>query len=224
MLGRLFERLQQTVERGLREHVHFVDDVDFGPRHDRAVTGVVDDLADVVDARVRGGVHFEHVDMARVDDRLTVDAELLHMDRRLIDRGPRVSCRQFIVERARENAGGRRLADAAHAGQQIGLMNSVEIECVFERAHHRLLADQVYEGGRSIFARQHAIGRRRRLIGAKQRRSVIGRQRWPRRIVLVVHLHPSGGRRATNSAVYCATPFAARRRRWEAERRPAQAR
>ncbi len=28
MLGRLFQRFEQAVEGGLRQHVHFVDDVD----------------------------------------------------------------------------------------------------------------------------------------------------------------------------------------------------
>ena len=32
VLGRLFERLQEAVESLLREHVHFVDDVDLGAR------------------------------------------------------------------------------------------------------------------------------------------------------------------------------------------------
>jgi hypothetical protein len=103
-------------------------------------------------------VHFEHVDVARIDDRLAVNAEFLHMDRRLIDRGTAVSRRKLIVESARENARGRRLADAANAGEQIGLMNSIEVEGVFERADHRLLANEVGESGRSVFARQHAIG------------------------------------------------------------------
>ena len=66
VLRRLFERLQQAVEGLLREHVHFVDDVDLGARRDRAIARVLDDLAHVVDAGVRGGVHLDHVDMARI--------------------------------------------------------------------------------------------------------------------------------------------------------------
>ena len=38
----------------------------------------------------------------------------------------------------------------------------LEFEGVRQGAHHRLLADQVGEGGRPIFAGQHAIGGRRR--------------------------------------------------------------
>ena len=40
VIGGLLERLQQRVERPGREHVHFVDDVDFEPRPRRAVRRV----------------------------------------------------------------------------------------------------------------------------------------------------------------------------------------
>ena len=75
MLRRLLQRLQQAVEGGLREHVHFVDDIDLHARHDRAIARVVDDLAHVVDARVRGRVHLKHVGVAQLHDRLAMDAE-----------------------------------------------------------------------------------------------------------------------------------------------------
>ena len=87
MFGRLFQRLQQAVEGGLREHVHFVDDIDLGARHHRAVARAFDDLANIVDAGVRGGVHLDHVDMARFDDRLAMHAEFVHVDGRLVDGG-----------------------------------------------------------------------------------------------------------------------------------------
>ena len=73
VLRRLFERLQKTVEGLLREHVHFVDDVDLGARRNRAIARVLDDLAHVVDAGVGGRVHLDHVDMAQFHDRLAVE-------------------------------------------------------------------------------------------------------------------------------------------------------
>ena len=53
--------------------------------------------------------------------------------------------RKRIVEGAGKDAGGRRLADAAHAGEDIGLMDAVGGEGIGERPHHRLLADEVVE-------------------------------------------------------------------------------
>ena len=47
---RLFQRLQQRVEGGAREHVHFVEDVDLVARRHRRITDGVVDLAHVLDA------------------------------------------------------------------------------------------------------------------------------------------------------------------------------
>ena len=133
--------------------MHFVNDVDLGARRNRAIARILDDLAHVVDAGMGSRVHLDDVNMARLHDRLTVDAEFGHVDARLVDLAG-----QGIVERAGENAGSRRLADAAHAGQDIGLMDATRGEGIGERAHHRLLADEVLEANRPVFSRQHPIG------------------------------------------------------------------
>ena len=170
MLGRLLQRLQQSVEGLLRQHVHFVDDVDFGARRDRPVARVLDDLPHVVDAGVGGCVHLDHVDVARIHDRLAVHPELGHVDAGLID-----PARNAVVQRAGENARGRRLAGAAHAGENIGLMDAARGEGIGDGPDHRLLADEVLEALRPVFSRQNAIGRRGRRersgrrFGGKQR-------------------------------------------------------
>ena len=84
---------------------------------------------------------------------------------------------QGIVEGAGENARGRRLADAAHAGQDIGLVDAAGGEGIGERAHHRLLADQVLEAHGPVFSRQHPIGlsrRRGRRLGCGEERIAQG--------------------------------------------------
>ena len=85
MVRRLLEGLQQAVEGRLREHVHFIDDVDLRAGGYRSIAGVLDDLAYVVDAGVRGCVHLDHVDMAGIHDRLAVNAKLRHVDARPFD-------------------------------------------------------------------------------------------------------------------------------------------
>ncbi len=62
MLGRLFERLQQRVERLLSEHMHLVDDVDFQARLRRCIAHVVAQLADIINAAVACAVDFDHVE------------------------------------------------------------------------------------------------------------------------------------------------------------------
>ena len=153
MLRRLFQRLQESVEGLLRQHVHFVDDVDLGARGHRPIARVLDNLAHVVDASMGGRVHLDHIDVARIHDRLTMDAEFGHVDAGRID-----LARQRVVEGAGENARGRGFADAAHAREDIGLMDTVGGEGIGQRPHHRLLADEVLEPLRAVFACKHSIG------------------------------------------------------------------
>src|SRR5690554_5776689 len=80
-------------------------------------------------------------------------AWLLEIDARSIDR------RRLVVEGAGEDARGRGLAHAAHAGQHPGLGDAAAGKRVGQRAHHRLLADELTEIARTILARQHPVGR-----------------------------------------------------------------
>ena len=158
--GRLLQRLEERVEGLLRQHVHFIDDVDLGAGRDRAIARILDDLAHVVDAGVRGCVHLDHIDMARVHDRLAVDAEFGHVDARRVDLAGHA-----IIEGAGENARDRRLAGAADPGENVGLVDAVDGEGVGEDPHGHILADEVLETLRPVFARKHPVaarGRRRR--------------------------------------------------------------
>src|SRR6185312_7293143 len=87
------------------------------------------------------------------DDRLAVHAHRRHVDGGAGDG----AVRQFVVEGAGEDAGGGRLADAAHAGEDPGLRDAAAVEGVGDGADHRLLADQVLERGRAVFAREDAV-------------------------------------------------------------------
>ena len=75
---RLFERLEQRVECSAGQHVHFVEDVDLVARAHRRVADGVVDLAHVVDAVVRGGIHLQHVRVSALDDRLAMHAHHRH--------------------------------------------------------------------------------------------------------------------------------------------------
>ncbi len=156
MRRRLFQRLEQAVERRLRQHVHLVHDEDAVARRGGLVADRLDDFADVVDTGVGGRVHFKHVDMAAFHDRLAVGAKLLD-----VERGPVRHAGPLVVERARQDAGGGRLADAAHAGQHIGLRDPVHLERIAERPDHDVLADEVFETLRAVFAGKHNVRRSR---------------------------------------------------------------
>ncbi len=142
--------------------MHFVDNIDFCTRHDWPVVRAFDDLAHVVDPGMRGGVHFEDIDMARFDDRLAMHAKLRHMDRWARHRRLRASRGNFVIEGAGQDARRRGLADAAHPGQNIGLVDAFEVEGVRQRLDHGVLTDQILEARGAILSGKHAIGRRPR--------------------------------------------------------------
>ena len=150
---RFLQRLQQRVEGVARQHVDFVDDEDLGAGLHRAGAADLDDLAHVVDAGARGGVHLEHVRLALGQDGEAVVADAAGIGGRAAGAvGP------DAVQRAGDDAGGGGFADAAHAGQHEGVRDPAGGEGVAQDAHHRLLADQVVERRRPVFARQHPIG------------------------------------------------------------------
>ena len=153
VLRRLFQRLQERVERRGREHVHFVDDVDLVARTGRRIAHAVVDLAHVIDAGMGGGVHFQHVHVPAFHDRLAMHARHRHMDGRSLDR----SVGQFVIQRTGENPRGGGFSDAAHAGQNPGLRNPPGLERIRNGTDHRVLADQIFETGGPVFPRQHAI-------------------------------------------------------------------
>ena len=66
---RLLDQLQQRVPGGVRELVRLVEDVDLVAALDRLEHDAVADLADVVDAALRRGVHLDHVERGAGGDR-----------------------------------------------------------------------------------------------------------------------------------------------------------
>jgi hypothetical protein len=148
--------------------VHLVDDEHLVACHRRAKLGVRDHIADVVDAGRGRCVHLDDVDMPSFHDGLAVAPWLRHVDGRLMDG------LGFVVEGAGENACGRGLADAAHAGEHEAVRDPPRSEGVAQRLHHGFLADQVIERLRPVLARQHDIRLRRHIRRASARRRSAG--------------------------------------------------
>ena len=139
---RLLDQLQQRVPGGVGELVRLVEDVDLvaalgGLEHDALA-----DLADVVDAALRGGVHLDHVERGAVRDRDADVADVVGRRRRAL----------LAVERLREDARHRGLARAARAGEEVRLAHLPELDRVPQRPHDRLLADDLVEVLRPVLA------------------------------------------------------------------------
>src|SRR5262245_19558141 len=68
-----------------------------------------------------------------------------------------LAVRTDAVEAARQDARGRGLADAAHAGQHEAVRQTPLCDRIGEGAHQRFLADQPGEITRPVFAREDTI-------------------------------------------------------------------
>ena len=90
-----------------------------------------DDLADVVDARVRGRVDLEHVHVAAVGDLAAGVADAARVGRRPV----------HAVQHPRQDPRRRRLADAARAGEHERLGDPAARDGVAERLGDGALAD-----------------------------------------------------------------------------------
>ena len=135
VLRRFFQRLQQRVEGGGGEHVHFVDDVDFEFRGGRGVFAGFAQFADLLHAVVARAVDFQHVDASGLR-RFPCTSGRCH---RNPPSGRRCS------SGLGKNAGDGRFAGAARAAKQIGVRDAVLLDGVGERLRDVLLADDVRE-------------------------------------------------------------------------------
>ena len=151
MLGRFLERFQKRVEGRGGQHVHLVNDVDLVARADGRIAHPVENLADIRDAGAGRGVHLHHVHMGGARNGVAMPARRGESDGGLVD-GVGV-----VIERAGDQARRGGFAHPAHPGHHIGVGDPARRERIGQRAHHRLLADQVVKGLRAVFARQHLI-------------------------------------------------------------------
>ena len=149
---RLLQRLQQGVERRLREHVDFVDDKDLGAGLHRAIASGLDDLAHVVDAVLGCGIHLDHIRMAIGQNRAAI-----WTDATGVCRGTTGAVGADAIKAAGDDPGSGGFAHAPHAGQHEGMGHAAGAEGVPQGANHRILADQIVEVDRPIGTRQHAV-------------------------------------------------------------------
>ena len=128
------------------------DLVAIADRHDAEAGN--DHLADVVDAGVGRRIDLEHVDVATFRN---LDAG--------VARAAGVGGRPVLTaQRPRQDARGRRLADAAGSGEHERLRQAAARERIAQGARHRLLPDDIVEALRAPFPRDHLV-RHRDLFG-----------------------------------------------------------
>ncbi len=154
MFRRFLKSLEQGIERAFGKHVNFVDDVDFVTSRHRRVAHRVDDLAHIVHAGVRGGVHLDDVDMPAFGNRPARLADPAGLDRRLP-----LPIRPDAVQGLGDQPRGRGLSHSADTGEQECVSNPAALDGVGESLYHRVLPNQLVERLRAIFAGENAIRR-----------------------------------------------------------------
>ena len=133
---RLLQRFQQRVERGVGEHVHFVDDVHLVLAELRGIIHLFQQLANFLHAAVAGGVHFVHVKGRAAFDHLAGGA---------FPAGVAVLGVQ-AVDGPGQDAGGAGFAGAAAAAEQVSVGDAARHHLIAQRAHDGLLAHHIGKG------------------------------------------------------------------------------
>ena len=135
MRRRLFEGFQQRVKTMRRQHVHFVDEIDFESSLGRRVLHIVEQFAGVVDFGARRGVDFDEVDEIALVDAAAGHALAARFGTHAL----------LAVQRLGENPRQRGLAHAARAGEQERVVHALAVEAVDQRRDHMFLADDLLE-------------------------------------------------------------------------------
>ena len=152
ILGRLLKGLQHRIEGRVGEHVHFVDHVDLVAAFGRRIHRALKELRHVFDGAVRGRIHLDVVDEAPLINRAAclADAAGVRGDAAL-------AVGAAAVERLGENSRDRRFADAAGAGEEVGVVQTPLSEGARQRRDHVVLADDRLKVMGAPLARKYLV-------------------------------------------------------------------
>ena len=131
--GRLFERFQKRVERAVRKHMHFVDDINFIFSHRGGILHFFPQIA-----------HFRHAVVGCGVDLHDIEAVLQRAAGFAYAAGRSVYG-AFAVDGARKNTGDARFSRSARSAKQIRMSRGTGFDLVAEYAHDALLPDDFIE-------------------------------------------------------------------------------
>ena len=115
ILGRLFQGFEHGIERGVAEHVHLVNHEDFEAPLHRLVSGMLEQLLNLINTAVGGRVKFGVIDKSAC---INVYAGRTHATRLVCDAS-------FTVQGLGQNTRHRGFAHAAGAGEQIRMVQTL---------------------------------------------------------------------------------------------------
>jgi hypothetical protein len=124
MIRRFFESLEKRIECTRRKHVHFVDDVHLALAAGRHEFYGLTNLSNLIDAIVAGAIDFEDIDGRTGPDFYAGGTGSTGLYRRAL----------FAVQGLGQNPSARSLSYASASREEKGVSNSIEFDCVLERA------------------------------------------------------------------------------------------
>jgi hypothetical protein len=145
--GGFLQRFEQRVEGGIRQHVHFIDDIDAIPTSKRRELDVLPDFSYVIHAGIGGSVDLNNVNGCPLGDLYAVRTGLTR----------RARGASLAVQGFGENAGHRGLSNSARARKEKGMGDPLGRDRVHERLHNVRLANDLVKGSRPIFPCRNLI-------------------------------------------------------------------
>ncbi len=132
--------------------MHFVDHVDLEAAHHRLVDGLIEQLRDLFDAAVGGGIELHIVDKSAGVD---IAAGLAHAAG--VGGDAALPIGPGAIETLGQDARDRGLAHAARAGEQVGVVQAALRERIRQGLNHVLLAHQLFKTVGAVLAGEDLV-------------------------------------------------------------------
>ena len=139
---RLLQRLQERVGRVGRQRMGLVEDVDAIATQHGLLIDAIANIADVIDATIRGCIELEDVERSAISNRETRLA--------LETRRRRRTLRVLAIKRLAEDLRERRLARATRPRKQVGMPHTVVINRIRQRLDNVALTHNMGKIQRAI--------------------------------------------------------------------------
>ena len=136
---RLFQSLEQSIERARRQHMNFVNNIDFIIGLRRCILDLVSDVSDFFNAVIGSSIDFDHIVQTSGSNRLAGFAFVARVTVDLIR----------TVQSLCEQLGARSLAGSPWPRKQIRMRRLFRCQRIFQCFGNHVLTDKIFKGLRS---------------------------------------------------------------------------
>jgi hypothetical protein len=139
---RFFQSFQKRVESFAREHVHFVNNVNFVFCGSRSKLDIFPQFPDFINAAVGGAVYFPHVQRGTVSNFTAIGTDITGSGRWTF----------FTIERFGQYSGNRSFTHAARSAEQKGVRHTTLADRIAQGFDNMFLTGNIFKGLRPKFA------------------------------------------------------------------------